>query len=99
MGIVRSNRLSLWLAIAQAMSVGIILLQARYIWTLQIEAEQLAARGTLKDGVPVPDIDTVDLSGKRVLVSYSTIRQPTILYVSVLAVRGVSAMRKPSTLW
>jgi hypothetical protein len=81
MGLVRSNLLSVALAIALTISVAVVFLQARYIRTLQIEKEQLAAQGTIKDGVPVPDVDALDLAGNRVVVSYSAVRQPTIIYV------------------
>jgi peroxiredoxin len=81
MEIVRSHRLSLSLAIALVASVAIICLQARYIRSLQLNAEALAARGTIKAGVSVPDVDAVDLSGKRVLLSYAASSLPTLIYV------------------
>jgi len=54
MGIVRSNRLGFSLAIALAMSLTIIVLQEKYIRNLQVNEEEPAARGTIKDGVSVP---------------------------------------------
>jgi peroxiredoxin len=80
-GFIRSNRLSTSLAALSVLLLAIVCLQARYIRTLQIDVEQLASRGAVKEGVSVPDLDVLDLAGNRVLLSYAAGRQPTIIYV------------------
>ena len=81
MKIFRANHLNILVRIALAISVGIIFLQANYIRRLQVEADTVAVRGTLREGLPVPDVDALDWSGKRALISYGAATRPTVIYV------------------
>lgn len=68
----------LWLLCG--LSVAINVLQARYIWKLQVEDGQLFIKGPLHAGAVVPDLKVLDLSGKLNLISYGDSSKVTVIY-------------------
>jgi hypothetical protein len=81
MRIFTAKRFNICVRIALAISLGIIFLQASYIRRLQTDTESLAARGSLGQGLQVPNIDALDSSGRRAIVCCGATSRPTIVYV------------------
>jgi hypothetical protein len=76
----RSGWSGVSLVVVLALLAVIVVLQARYIWVIQREGD-LVHRGAHRDGVPVPELEGSNLAGNLVLVSYTAVRKPTIIYV------------------
>ena len=68
----------LWLLCG--LSVAINVLQARYIWKLQVEDGQLFIKGPLHAGAVGPDLKVLDLSGKLNVISYNDTSKVTVIY-------------------
>jgi peroxiredoxin len=69
------------LLLTLAVSVGINVLQARYIGKLLNATEQAAVSGDLEVGAKVPPLQVSDLSGAPITLSYGDVGKPTVLYI------------------
>lgn len=76
--LILSRLFPIWLVFGVSLIINA--LQARYIWMLQQDAEQIRISGPLRHGARVPDIPVLDLSGTPRLLSYANSKVPTVLY-------------------
>ena len=77
----RSTRINIAFLVALILCLGIVVLQGKYIRTLQLDEEQLASAGTVDRGMLAPELNVLDSSGKRVVLSYASTNRPTLIYV------------------